>query len=142
MGFRPIPTIWIYLGTSSAWFGENVRKDIGSAFRCAAAQEPHDPWPSPHWRGETTPLVVRDMPQGATWSYRNFFVPAWHDTLHRCLYCFDPPLYTRPRGGQQHHDSQWPGSQMLLVAQILVRRNQEVRALVCRDIQQLPVAEA
>src|SRR5262249_46372483 len=95
----------------------------------------------PHWRGETTPPVVTGMPQGAAWSYRHFLVPSWHDTLHRCLYCFDPPLYTRPGGGQQHNGCQWAGSKGLLVAQMLVRRNKEVVALGCRGIQQLPVAE-
>jgi hypothetical protein len=75
------------------------------------------------------------MPHGTVWSHRNFFVPSWHDTLYRCLYRFDPPLYTVPRGGQQHNDRQLPGSQLLLVAQILVCRYEEVVAFVFRDIQ-------
>ena len=81
----------------------------------------------------------------ASWTglvlHRNFFVPSWHaHTLHRCLYRFDPPLYTGPRGGQQHNDSQLPGRQLLLVAQILVRRYEEVIAFVFRDIKRLPIA--
>jgi hypothetical protein len=44
-------------------------------------------------------------------------------------------LYTGPRGGQQHNDRQVPGSKMLLVAQILVRRYEEVVAFVFRDIK-------
>jgi hypothetical protein len=44
----------------------------------------------PHLRGETIPPVVTGMPPGTVWSHRNFFVPSWHDTLHRCLYRFDP----------------------------------------------------
>ena len=89
----------------------------------------------PRLRGETTPPVVTGMPHGTVWSHRNFFVPPWHDTLYRCLYRFDPPLYTGPRGGQQHNDSQVPGSQLLLVAQILVCRDEEVVAFVSRDIK-------
>ena len=49
-----------------------------------------------HSHGETTPSVVTSLPHGTVWSKRNFFVPSWHDTLHRCLYRFDPPLYTGP----------------------------------------------
>jgi hypothetical protein len=89
----------------------------------------------PHLRGETTPPVVTGMPLGTVWSQRNFFVPSWHNTLYRCLYRFGPPLYTGPRGGQQHNDRQLPGRQLLLVAQILVRRYEEVVAFVFRDIQ-------
>jgi hypothetical protein len=44
----------------------------------------------PHLRGETIPPVVTGLPPGTVWSHRNFFVPSWHDTLHRCLYRFDP----------------------------------------------------
>lgn len=88
-----------------------------------------------HSCGEMILPVVTDMPHGTAWSHRNFFVPSWHGTFDRCLYRFDPPLYTGPRGGQQHNDSQLPGSQMLLVAQILVRRDEEVVAFVFRDIQ-------
>ena len=88
-----------------------------------------------HLRGETTLFGVTSMPHGTVWSHRNFFVPAWHDTLHRCLYRFDPPLYTGPRGGQQHNNSQFPGGKMLLVAQMLVRRDEEVVAFVFGDVK-------
>jgi hypothetical protein len=44
-------------------------------------------------------------------------------------------LDTGPRGGQQHNDRQLPGRQLLLVAHILVRRDEEVVACVFRNIQ-------
>jgi len=89
----------------------------------------------PHLWGETTPPGVTSLSHGMVWSNRNFFVLSWHDTLHRCLYRFDPPLYTGPRSGQQHNNSQYPGSQMLLVAQILVRRYEKVVAFVFCDVK-------
>jgi len=51
------------------------------------------------------------------------------------LYCSDPQLNTRPRGGKQYDNGELPVSKTLLVAQILIRRYEEFVALLFCDIE-------
>jgi hypothetical protein len=65
----------------------------------------------------------------------NFLAPPWHDTFNSGLYRIDPQLDTRRRCGKKHDNGELPVSKMLLVSPILIRRHQEVVALLFRHIK-------
>ena len=51
-------------------------------------------------------------------------------------------LNTGPRRSQQDDDCQFPVYEVLLMAEILIRRDQELVAVFLRAVEQLPVAQA
>jgi hypothetical protein len=65
----------------------------------------------------------------------NFLILPCHETFNSRLYRMDPQLHTRPRCGKKHNNGELPVGKMLLVSQILIRRNQEVVALLFRHIE-------
>src|SRR5262249_31238386 len=66
---------------------------------------------------------------------RYFCIAASTDPVHRKSDVIDPQLNTGPGSRKQDEESQLPATQILLVLQVLVRRNQQFVGLLLRGVE-------